>query len=151
MNETSFFFVCVCCRSIWFFRMWKIILCLSVICLTTLTNGNYASHEFTEDVMFCETCQLQQGAKFMVLQLSEMTRFWQWRTNGRTWLPFVGLCTVNDNHRVHFWYLLFWKKSWILDPKICTKPVCTIQRCHRIKTKLCPSHPSFNQRIQSLC
>ena len=37
--------------------MWKIILCLSVICLTTLTNGNYASHEFTEDVMFCETCQ----------------------------------------------------------------------------------------------
>ena len=37
--------------------MWKIILCLSVICLTTLTNGNYASHEFTEDVMFCETCR----------------------------------------------------------------------------------------------
>ena len=29
----------------------------------------------------------------MVLQLSEMTRFWQWRTNGRTWLPFVGLCS----------------------------------------------------------
>ena len=93
MNETLFLFVCVCCRSIWFLRMWKIILCLSVICLTTLTNGNYASHEFTEDVMFCETCQLQQGAKFMVLQLSEMTRFWQWRTNGRTWLPFVGLCS----------------------------------------------------------
>ena len=22
-----------------------------------------------------------------------MTRFWQWRTNGRTWLPFVGLCS----------------------------------------------------------
>ena len=73
--------------------MWKIILCLSVICLTTMTNGNCASHEFTKDVIFCETCQLQQGAKFMVLQLSEMTRFWQWRTNGRTWLPFVGLCS----------------------------------------------------------
>ena len=64
----------------------------------------------------------------------------------------LGFITVNDNHRVHFWYLLiwkklFWKKSWILEPKICTKPVCTKLRCHRIKTKSSLSHPSFNQRI----
>ena len=76
MNETLFFFcLCLLQEYLILYRMWKIILCLPVICLTTLTNGNYASHEFTQDVMFCETCQLQQGAKFMVLQLSEMTRF----------------------------------------------------------------------------
>ena len=69
MNKTLFFLFVFVAGVFDSSEMWKIILCLSVICLTTLTNGNYASHEFTEDVMFCETCQLQQGAKFMVLQL----------------------------------------------------------------------------------